>query len=228
MSSPGVSAGSVAGALYAAGVAPMRIVELFDGRGITDFVKLRPAGGGIFAIDGFRDFLRRNLQPYRNIEDLPIPLYIGVTDFDRGVPAEFHAGALVERIVASCSIPIVFRPVEIGGVRYVDGGVLRNHPAWIIRPLCRTLIGVNVSPLATHVKAGSIMGVAMRTYNLMAKANQKADMEMCDISIETPEIAACRTFDLSMRDKVFMSGYIHTRRALRDAGLWKTSPVATH
>ncbi|MCM1036237.1 MAG: patatin-like phospholipase family protein [Bacteroides sp.] len=217
----GVSAGSVAGALYAAGVPPMRIVELFDDRGFTDFVKFRPTGGGIFAVDGFRNFLRHNLAPYRRIEDLPIPLYIGATDFDRGVPAVFDRGELVERVVASCSIPIVFRPVKIDGIHYVDGGVLRNHPAWIIRPLCRTLIGVNVSPLAPRAKADSIMGVAMRTYNLMAKANQKADMELCDISVETPEIAACRTFDLSMRDKVFMSGYIHTRRALREAGLWK-------
>jgi len=218
----GVSAGSVAGALYAAGVAPMRIVELFDDHGFSDFVKLRPRGGGLFSLDGFRDFLRHNLAPYRNVEDLPIPLYIGVTDFDRGMAAEFHTGPLVERVVASCSIPIMFRPVEIDGTRYVDGGVLRNHPAWIIRPMCRTLIGVNVSPLSSRVKADTVTGVAMRTYNLMAKANQKADMELCDISVETPEIAACRTFDLSVRDKVFMSGYIHTRRALREAGMWKS------
>ncbi len=218
----GVSAGSIAAVFYAAGIAPLKILELFDNQGFTDFVEFRPRKGGFFGTRGFRRFLADNLKPYKNIEDLPTPVYIGVTDFDRGEPAEFHTGELVDRVVASCSIPIVFRPVVIDGTHYVDGGVLRNHPAWIIRPLCRRLIGVNVSPLASSAGAESFVGVAMRTYNLMAKANQKVDMQLCDVSVEPREISACRTFDLSMADKLFMSGYIHTRRALRDAGLWKT------
>ena len=70
-----------------------------------------------------------------------------MTDFDRGVATEFHRGPIGDVMLASCSIPIVFRPVNIDGVNYVDGGVLRNHPAWILRDKCDKLIGINVSPL---------------------------------------------------------------------------------
>lgn len=217
----GVSAGSVAAVLYSAGIRPHRIMELFADRGMFDFVELRPWKGGLFNTDGFRKFLKESTAPYSRIEQLPIPVHIGVTDFDHAEERSFSSGELVDVVMASCSIPIVFRPVTIDGVRYVDGGVLRNHPAWIIRPLCETLIGINVSPIKTHTDADSFFGIAMRTYNLMAKANQKADMEMCDISVETPEIASCKTFDLSAADKLYLSGYIHTRKALRDAGLWK-------
>lgn len=216
----GVSAGSVAAVLYAAGVTPAAMVELFRNRGFKDFVDLRPRHGGIFSTDPFGKFLAGAIGPYSRLEELPVPVYIGVTDFDHGVPSEFHTGPIIQRVIASCSIPIVFKPVNIDGVNYVDGGVLRNHPAWIIRDKCETLIGINVSPLKPRAAANSFFGVAMRTYNLMAKANQLADMRLCDVSVETPEIASYRTFDLRSVRSLYMSGYIHTRKALRDAGLW--------
>lgn len=62
------------------------------------------------------------------------------------------------------------------------------------------------------------------TYNLMAKANQNTDMALCDISVSTPELASYKVFNMKHIGKVFMSGYIHTRRALRDAGLWNPTP----
>lgn len=219
----GVSSGSVVGALYAAGVAPKRFVELFADHKAKSFVDLRPHNGGFFSIDPFRRFIEKHLGEYKNLEDLPIPLHIGVTDFDHGVPCEFHTGNISERVVASCSIPIAFHPVKIDGVTYVDGGVLRNHPAWMIRDKCDFLIGVNVSPLDMKLKepADSFFSVALRTYNLMAKANQNDDMALCDLNIQTPEISHYRTFDLTNIHNVFNSGYANARRALRLAGLWQ-------
>lgn len=217
----GVSAGSIAAVLYAAGLPPKKLPEIFSDHSMSSFVSLRPGSGGFFSIEPFKNFLKDNLNGYENLEDLPIPVYLGVTDFDHGVPAEFHTGPIVERVAASCSIPIVFKPIEIDGVNYVDGGVLRNHPAWLIRDKCDIMIGVNVSPLNNNVHNTSFMSVAMRTYNLMAKANQAADMALCDVNIETPEIAHYRTFDLRFINNVYLSGYIHARKAIRDAGLWK-------
>lgn len=222
----GVSAGSIAAILYAAGLPPKQLPQIFSEHSMSSFVSLRPGGGAFFSIEPFRKFLAKNLGQYKNLEELPIPVYLGVTDFDNGIPAEFHTGAIIDRVVASCSIPLVFRPVEIDGVNYVDGGVLRNHPAWLIRDKCDILIGVNVSPLHNKPSEVSFLSVAMRTYNLMAKANQAVDMAMCDVNIETPEISHYRTFDLSNINNVYMSGYIHARKALRDAGLWKNPSLS--
>ena len=217
----GVSAGSIVAALYAAGVTPSEFPKLFAGSSFTDFVGFRPKGGGVFSMVPFMKFIAKNLGKYHNIEDLPLPIYLGATDFDHGVPVVFDHGPIAERVIASCCIPIAFKPVKIGGIHYVDGGVLRNHPAWIIRDKCDYLIGVNVSPLANKVKADSFFSVAMRTYNLMAKANQYKDMALCDLNVEPLEIAHYSTFDLRYINNVYMSGYIHTRKALRDAGLWQ-------
>ena len=219
----GVSAGAVVAVHYAAGISPRRFIELFADHKAKSFVDFRPHNGGFFSINPFRKFIETNLGKYRNLEELPVPTYIGVTDFDHGIPCEFHEGAIGERVAASCSIPIAFKPIKIDGKTYVDGGVLRNHPAWIIRDKCDYLIGVNVSPLEGKLKekADSILSVALRTYNLMAKANQSDDMALCDLNIETPEIAHYSTFDLRYIENVYLSGYSNARRALRKAGLWQ-------
>ncbi len=216
----GVSAGSVVAILYAAGIKPIEIPQLFSNAGMSDFTTLSLGQGGILSAEKFKKFIMKAIGDYTRLEDLPMPVYIGVTDFDRGVATEFHRGPIGEVMLASCSIPIVFRPVNIDGVNYVDGGVLRNHPAWIIRDKCDTLIGVNVSPLNQRANPSSLLDVAMRTYNLMAKANQNADMNLCDISVSTPEIAHYKVFNLKNINSVFTSGYIHARKALREAGLW--------
>ncbi len=219
----GVSAGSVVATLYAAGVPLDRMTEIFHDKGISDFVTLSLTNGGLMKIDKFKRLIVQTINEYgdfKDLEDLPIPTYVGATDIDNGLAVEFHSGPIGERVAASCSIPIVFHPVKIDGINYVDGGVLHNHPAWIIRDKCRRLIGINVSPMYTG-KIKSMVDVALRTYNLMAKYNQREDMAMCDLSVQTPELARYKVFNLKNINAVVMSGYIHTRKALKDAGWWK-------
>ncbi len=219
----GVSAGAIASVLYAGGLKPLEIAQLFGQKTFRDFAALNFGNGGFLNFERLQEFLYRSLGGIRRLEDLYIPTYLGVTNFDEGTSTYFHTGELGPRVAASCSIPIVFRPVKIDGVNYVDGGVLRNHPAWIIRDKCEYLIGVNVSPLRKASDYKSVIDVAMRTYNLMAKSNQARDMALCDLSIETQEIASYAIFDLSNIKNVFISGYVNTRRALKDAGLWNPS-----
>lgn len=219
----GVSAGAIAAVLYAGGLKPMDIAKRFANRSFRDFATLNIGREGIFKFDRLENFIYSSIGNKRNLEDLEIPTYLGVTDFDNGISTYFNSGEIGPRVAASCSIPIVFKPIEIDGINYVDGGVLRNHPAWIIRDKCDLLIGINVSPLRQGKGYKSLVDVAMRTYNVMAKANQARDMALCDISVQTPEIAAYAVFDLSNIKNVFISGYVHTRRALREAGVWNPS-----
>ncbi len=220
----GVSAGSVIAVLYAAGIRPLDMADIFAGQTFRDFVELTWGKGGIFKIEKFMNFILSNIGDKRNIEDLNIPTFIGASDLDNACPHIFSSGEIGPRMIASCSIPIIFPPVEIDGTHYVDGGVLRNMPAWALRDKCRTLIGINVSPLRKKQKYSSIIDVAYRTYNLMAKANQAEDMALCDLSIQTPEIADYAVFDLSKIKELVVSGYMHTRKALKTAGMWKTTP----
>lgn len=211
----GVSAGAVAAVMYAAGVPLDEMLSLFTSTKFTDFA--RPSlihGDGMFSLMRFKQFIEEATGIDR-LENLRIPTYVGVTDLDHGEPAEFHEGPLGERVVASCSIPIVFSPVEIDGIHYVDGGVLRNLPAWIIREKCETLIGINVSPLRTFEYKKSFLDIGMRTYNLMAKANQQQDMDICDHVIITPELIHYQVFNLKDIHKAYLSGYAAAHQAIR-------------
>lgn len=64
----------------------------------------------------FRDVFGTQL-----IEDTPIPLHITATDFQTGELVEITRGDLVGAIRASVSLPLVFRPVKMGGRLLVDG-----------------------------------------------------------------------------------------------------------
>lgn len=226
----GVSAGSVIAVLYAGGVRPEDMPAVFEGASFTKLVEFRLGGGGLFKFDGFRRRIMHAIAPAKNLEDLKIPTIIGATDLDNGKSVYFDHGAIGERMMASCSIPIVFQPVRIGGVSYVDGGVLRNLPSRALRDDCERLIGINCSPMTPYRRSNSMLDIAMRTYNLMLRHNVEEDQQICDLAIETRDISAYGVFNLKDIQKVFNSGYINTRRALRAAGWWnpvtKKQPAA--
>jgi len=226
----GVSAGAVVAALYSAGVSPDRMLKMFTDARFWDFCELTVKGGGFFKIDKFKNFLRLAIgSEYTDVSQLPIPVYIGVTDLDHGTAAVFDHGDIVDTVAASCSIPVLFRPVEIAGVRYVDGGVLRNMPSWILRDKCECLIGVNCSPLPDNDIKNSVVDVALRTYRLMLRANVRDDMKLCDLGVETHEIASYKVFNLKEIQHVYIRGYASMKSALKSWPLldrYKTKQIA--
>lgn len=217
----GVSAGSVIAVLYAAGIKPDDMLEVFIRMKFGDAVEFRLGGGGLFKIDKFKNRVMRAIAPAKNLEDLKLPIFIGATDLDHGKSVYFDHGPIGERMMASCSIPVVFKPVKIDGVNYVDGGVLHNLPSRVLRPQCRKLLSINVSPMTPYKKSGSVLDIAMRTYNLILRHNVEEDQSLCDLAIETRDISEYSVFNLKNIEKVFNSGYINTRSQLRKAGWWK-------
>ena len=111
--------------------------------------------------------------PVANLEDMPIPTVVGVTNFDSGKPEAFRKGSVSEAVAASCSIPIVFQPAVINNTRYVDGGLLHNLPAWAIRDECKILIGINCSPVESprHKSQRPHRHSYTHIFNLVAKSN---------------------------------------------------------
>lgn len=222
----GVSAGSVAAVMYAAGISPERMLELFLNARFSDFCELGIPKDGFFSLDRFRAFLRKNI-PYANLEDLPIPVTVGATDLDNGKKIAFTSGRLDEVVAASCSIPIVFKPIKVNGIRCVDGGVLHNLPAWTIRDKCKYLIAVNCSPLTKTTVKNTLIDIAFRSYELMAKTNTVPDTEICDIMIRTDEIARYKAFNLKQIRQVYESGYRDTMNFLLANGFRRPGTAAT-
>ena len=173
----GTSAGALMGTLFADGYSAAEIQELFTGREFSEFAQLQ------------------------------IPMVIVATDLDNGESHEFRSGPIVEAVTASCSIPIIFSPVVINGVHYVDGGLFHNFPVSIIREECERIIGVNVSPLIPQKYKQTIFHIAERSYHYMFRANTLEDREMCDVLIEAEEFGLYKTFDLENVDVICNIGY---------------------
>lgn len=220
----GVSAGSVVAVMYAAGMSPVEIIKAFTDVKFGDLAELAVPRDGFFSMDGFRKFLRKQI-PYDDISQLPLPTVVCATDLLNSKAVAFSEGSIDECVSASCSIPIVFKPVKIGGVTYVDGGVVANLPAWALRDKCKYLIGINCSPMPRRGKPKSILDIAQLTYDSLVKNNAKAQMDMCDLAISINDIATYKVFNLKEKNKVFRAGYDSTMLALLNAGFVKPASI---
>lgn len=204
----GVSAGAIASVLYSAGLTPNDIIKCFsDASKFGDFTEWSIPKEGFLKLDRFGRLLEEWL-PVTKLEELKIPTIICATDLDHGKSVGWSKGEIVPRVVASCSIPIIFNPMKINGVNYVDGGVLRNLPAWAIRGYCKTLYGCNCSPMRrSFTGKKGVLDIAFRSYHLMLKANIPQDLRLCDYVIQINELTQVSTFELSSLRKGVMAGY---------------------
>ncbi len=213
----GVSAGAVAAVLLAAGVEADDIHKRFANCKFSSMTSLaiRDGGGGLFSLAPFRKFVSKCVAPYKRLEDLPVPVKIGVTDIVSGQAVCIDHGEIGAAVEASCSIPVLFRPIIIDGKYYVDGGVSRNLPAWLLRDCCEEVIGVNVSPCigAEDDFRPALVEVAMRSYHLLVKSNTRLDEPLCDKVVTVSMLARHKAFDLSNIHGVYLSGYSAGRSA---------------
>lgn len=218
----GVSAGSVVAVLHASGFSPEKILALFSNLKFSNLATLSVPKNGFFALDGFRKLIATSIK-YERLEQLPVPVVVCATDMDNQRPVAFESGPIAERVCASCSIPIIFKPVKIDGIRYIDGGVLHNLPAWAIRERCKYLIGLNCSAIPRRRYKDSLLDIAHASYNLAVKSNTWHDMEMCDIAIDMPALADYKVFNLREIRRVFDQGYHITMQAMLSNGFTRQS-----
>ena len=202
----GTSAGALAAVFYADGYIPDEIFSLFKEFKMWKFIETSLPKEGFLKMTALSNFLSKHLRA-KTFEDLRLPLYVVASDLETGKERIFSEGELIPAVVASCSIPIVFAPVEIEGHYYVDGGVFMNFPVSAIREKCRTLIGVNVSPLTTMKYDKTLKYVVERTMSYTVGANTKSERMMCDYLIESEEFSRYSTFDFKRSDEIYARGY---------------------
>lgn len=216
----GVSAGSVVAAFYASGMSADEIFDIMGNVDMSKFLQIDISKSGLLKLDKFRRFLVKNL-PVENIEQLNIPTIIAATDIEQQNEMPFTTGNIAERIVASCSIPLVFKPVKIDGSYCVDGGVLHNLPSYYLHPICKKVIGINVSPSRLGPIKMDVRSLAYRTYKLMTLRNVEVDKQLCDLLIDIKSIQQHSTFDTKAARIIAQKGYFETMKILKNSKLIK-------
>ncbi len=208
-----VSAGAVAGVLYADGYHPDEILEIFIRIDIFQLLHISNFRHGFLKADGLQKTLHRVLRA-KTFEQLKMPLTIATTNLSLAQLEYFNEGSIIDPIMASVSFPLVLRPHRIGEQYYVDGGLMNNLPVQPLLGMCDRLIGVYVNPVKNYMKSAGTRSVADRIVHIGLRANMINNISLCDLFIEPPELANYTLFKVSAARKIFDIGYFYTKELL--------------
>jgi len=201
----GTSSGAMVGALYAAGVKPDQMV------GIMQKTKLFNIGGlsfnmkGLLKTSSFKKIIVENLK-VKNFEDLNIPVSVCLTDFTNAETIYVNKGPLLDPLVASCSIPLIFTPTVMNGSVMVDGGLLNNFPVEPLIGNCDYIVGVHVNPIGA-LKKVKIKGILERCFQMAIMSTTKTKSGHCDLFLEPVALRKYSVFDTSHANEIFRIGY---------------------
>lgn len=81
--------------------------------------------------------------------DLPIPLRVVATELTTGNEVVLDSGDLPTAVMASCALPGLFPPVEIGGGHFIDGGLVAGMPLRAVPDNTGTVVVLDTGHSAT-------------------------------------------------------------------------------
>lgn len=207
----GTSAGSIVGAMIAAGYSPEFIFEAIISAGIFSHLKFAFNRFGLFKLEKAEDLFLKYL-PHNSFEQLKMPLTICATDLEQGEAVYFNEGELIKPILASCCLPGIFEPIRFQGRTLIDGGVIDNLPIGPLEQCCDFIIGVNVMPVNNSMAINSVKDVLMKSLFLAIRNNSGEKLKRCDLAIEPAEIYRYDGLNTSKAKEMFQLGYESTLR----------------
>lgn len=201
----GTSAGSVAGALYAAGYNGFDLQEMafaLDRATVADWSVF---GKGLIRGEALQTFIN-NAVHQKPIEKLKIPFACVAAKLSSGEGVLFQRGNLGQAVRASSSVPGVFQPVLIGGAEYVDGGLVSPVPIRYARQMGATfIIAVDVSTPPAGTASEGKFDVLMRTFDIMGQSIRAAELPQADIIIK-PELGRITATDFESKQMAILQG----------------------
>jgi len=186
----GTSAGSVVGALYAAGNDAKTLQKMavdLDESAISDWaLPLFGKSSGVLKGEALQSFVNKAVGN-RTIEKLKMPFGAVASDLKTGQPILFQRGNTGMAVRASSAVPGVFQPVKIGDHTYVDGGLVAPVPVRFAREMgAEFIIAVNISTQAEAQATNSSLEVIMQTFSIMGQRINQLELRDADIVIQPP------------------------------------------
>jgi NTE family protein len=134
-----------------------------------------------------KEFLRYNDQT--DFNHLPIPFRSQATDLNDAKTVTFARGSLRDAVLASASIPGVFRPFDLGGHQYVDGAILENLPTPDVKAMdADVILAVSLKlPPTSNSDLNSILDVLQRAFAVGIEFNEARDRKLANVVI-TPDV----------------------------------------
>lgn len=211
----GTSAGALVGVLYADGYSPREIMNFMNSTSRLHYIRPTVPREGLLQISGIARILKEHLRA-KTFEELKIKLYVTATDLNNGRCEYFSSGELLDPVIASASIPVLFKPVIMNNICYVDGGVMDNMPVKPLEGKCELLIGSYVNPVGYEENVTSLVQIAERAFmlNMSKEINEK--IKKFDIYIAPEELKDYKILDPEKAIEVFDIGYNATKMKLQE------------
>lgn len=182
----GTSMGSLVGAFYCSGMSISLMEKLAVRMQRKTWMDLTIPRLGLIAGDRLEemvDMLLRRLD----FDQLSKPFSCVATDLFNGERVVLNTGRVSRAVRASCAIPGIFYPVEIGNRTLVDGGIVDLVPAEIARRMgADFVLSIDVSVYLQKQKMRHIMDVVSQCFDITSHELQKYRMKESDYIIHPP------------------------------------------
>ncbi len=181
----GTSAGSIIGALYAAGVPLSEIRRIALKTKWKNVFRLTVPKMGLISSEGIAAFLE-DILPVKKFSSLRIPFSAVATDLKTGDKVSITSGSIAKAVQASCSLPVIFTPTKVGGKLLVDGGVASQIPVRTVREELGASIviavDVNYRSLESN-RYDNLLKIAAHLSMIIASRNAREEERFADIVI---------------------------------------------
>ncbi len=217
----GTSAGSIVGSLYCSGKSVDELEEIACTLSWKDLVKISWPRRGLIDSSRLLKVLRKYLND-QTFDQLELPLLVNAVDLLSAKEIIMDEGPVAEAVVASCAIPGIFTPVKKEKYLLVDGGLLDNLPAVLMKDRKTDyIISVNVgaqSPL--QKEPDTLVEVLIQSFDVIRRQRDEPALEYTDILIE-PDLSDIAFHDTSKVDLLIERGYEAAQEALQEIDLSK-------
>lgn len=206
----GTSAGAMVAAMYSYGYSPREILKIVERTSFFNVLKFTTTFNGLLTLEKFGKILKKHM-PENDFKILKKPVFIAATELIKGETEFFTDGELVNPILASCCVPVIFNPLKYKEGIYVDGGILKNLPAEVLREKdYQIVIGSDCNPIDNNFSLTGVKKLVERSLLLAVNGNNSLSKEHCDIVIEPPGMKKYSSFDLAKAEEIFETGYKYT------------------
>ncbi len=182
----GTSVGALIGTSYALGIPIEKAEHLALTTKWKNVFRFSISKFGLCDPRGLEHLIREATQN-KEFEDIKTPLAIVTTDIERGEEVVFTTGPLAKVILASCALPGIFAPVQIGNKWLLDGGIKNTVPVGIARRLgANFVIACDVGFCVRNGNIQNVFQIIIQAFQIKGQELNYYQAMSADVIIRPP------------------------------------------
>jgi len=179
----GTSVGALVGALWASGMDAPAIAALARRENLGELSHLARSWQGLFTSEPMRAPLEAAFRG-RPMEKWPRRFGAVATNVATGERRLLARGDAATAVLASSAVPVLYRPVMVGGERLADGALVEPVPVQAARDLGATfVIAVDVAYRPFEEEADGLAGYAFQAMHILVNSLSALQLASADVAL---------------------------------------------